>query len=299
MAIFLTGATGYIGGTVARKLIEAGYEVRGLLRDSTRSEKLRALGVEPVLGTLDDRELLVAEARRSTGVIHTADSDHGPALDALIAGLAGSGHPLLHTSGSSVIGDDARGLSLASTIYDETMPFVVPEMKKPRRALELRVLSAKDQGVRSIVMCPSNIYGEGKGLHRRSVQIPFLVDHARESGLVKFVGTGVNRWSNVHIDDLADLYLLALEKAQPGSYYFVENGESSFFDLAASIALRLGFGPAASWPVEEAATRWGEMHAYYTFGTNSRIDAKRAREELGWAPIHHSAERWIEREMPL
>jgi hypothetical protein len=41
------------------------------------------------------------------------------------------------------------------------------------------------------------------------------------------------------------------------------------------------------------------MHAYYTFGTNSRIDAKRAREELGWAPIHHSAERWIEQEMPL
>jgi nucleoside-diphosphate-sugar epimerase len=299
MSIFITGATGYIGGTVARRLIDAGHEVRGLVRDEARATKVAALGMVPVIGSLDDLDLLVREARNSTGVIHTADSDHGAAVDALIEGLAGSGHAFLHTSGSSVIGDDARGVTLAGTIFDEDTPFVVAPMKQPRRDIELRVQAAASRGVRSVVICPSNIYGTGTGLNPRSVQIPFLVDQARDSGVVHIVGTGVNRWSNVHIEDVADLFVRAFERAPAGSYYFVENGEASFFDIGASIALRLGFGQVVPWSAEEAAKRWGEMHAYFTFGSNSRIQSTKAREELGWAPKHSSALRWIEREMPL
>jgi nucleoside-diphosphate-sugar epimerase len=299
MSIFVTGATGFIGGTVARRLIEAGYEVHGLVRDEMRANKIAALGIVPVIGSLDDHEILIREARRSAGVIHTADSDHAAAIEALIEGLAGSDHPLLHTSGSSVIGDDARGLSLAEAIFDEDTPFVVDPMKQPRRDIELRVQGAAKQGVRSVVICPSNIYGTGTGLNPRSVQIPFLVDQARESGVVQIVGTGVNRWSNVHIEDIADLFLLALEGAPAGSYYFAENGEASFFDIGASIALRLGLGPTAPWTAEQAAEKWGEMHAYFTFGSNSRVSSRKAREQLGWVPKHNSALRWIEREMPL
>lgn len=299
MSIFITGAAGYIGGTVARRLLAAGYTVRGLVRDEERATRLTAFGIEPVIGTLDDYKLLVTEARQSSGVIHTADSDHAGAIEALIEGLQGTGRPLLHTSGSSVIGDDARGLQLAETIYDENTPFLVAPMKQPRRNIELRVQKAAEEGIRSVVICPSNIYGTGTGLNPRSVQIPFLVDQARESGVVRIVGTGINRWSNVHIDDIAELYLLAIQKAPAGSYYFVENGEASFVDIGASIALRLGLGAIESWSAEEAAKRWGEMHAYYTFGTNSRVSATRAREELGWIASHNSALRWIEQEMPL
>src|SRR5216684_4608533 len=87
-------------------------------------------------------------------------------------------------------------------------------------------------------LCPSNIYGSGTGLNPRSVQIPFLVDQARETNLVRIVGQGVNRWSNVHIEDVAELYLLALRKAPAGAFYFIENGEASFAEIGAAIARR-------------------------------------------------------------
>ncbi len=49
--------------------------------------------------------------------------------------------------------------------------------------------------------------------------------------------------------------------------------------------------------VEEATREWGEGHARYSFGSNSRVCALRARRELGWAPRHPSVPDWIEREM--
>ena len=105
MSIFITGASGFVGGTVARRLLAAGYTVRGLIRDASKAEPLKALGIEAVIGSLEDSSLLTREAQSSEGVIHAADSDHLSAIEALIEGLRGSGKPLLHTSGSSVIGD--------------------------------------------------------------------------------------------------------------------------------------------------------------------------------------------------
>jgi nucleoside-diphosphate-sugar epimerase len=299
MNLFITGATGYIGGTVARHLLKAGHHIRGLARDSSKLAQLKALGIEPIVGTIDDASLLIRESRRSDGVIHTADSDHRVAIETLIEGLRDSGKPLLHTSGSSVIGDDARGDRLSPAIYDEDTAFVVEPGKQPRREVELRVLSAANEGVRAVVICPSTVYGTGTGINPRSVQIPYLVDQAKESGVVRLVGRGVNRWSNVHVEDLADLYLLAVEHAIAGSYFFVENGESSFSEIGDAIAERLKLGPVQSWTVEQAAERWGEGHARYTFGSNSRVRAKHARRDLGWAPSHQSATQWILEEMPI
>jgi nucleoside-diphosphate-sugar epimerase len=299
MSIFITGASGFVGGTVARRLLAAGYSVRGLIRDASKAERLKALGIEPVIGSLEDRSLLTREAQSSEGVIHAADSDHLSAIESLVEGLRGSGKPLLHTSGSSVIGDDALGDHVSESIFDEDTPIIVEPVKQPRREIELRVLAAANEGVRAVVICPSNIYGSGTGLNPRSVQIPFLVDQARKDGVVHIVGRGVNRWSNVHIDDVAELYLLALQKAPAGAFYFIENGEASFGEIGESIARRLKLEPVQSWTVEEAAERWGKVHAHYTFGSNSRVRAKRARRELGWMPLHTSALAWIEEDMPL
>jgi len=298
MNIFITGAAGYIGGAVAKRLIDAGHRVRGLVRDSAKAELLLARGIEPVVGTLDDVDLLDREGRTADGVISAADSEHVQSLRAFIAAMEGTGKPLLHTSGSSVISDDARGNSVAEAIFDEDTPFIVEPAKQHRRDIELMVLGAASQGVRAVIICPSNIYGIGPGVNPRSVQIPFLVDHARDQGIVHIVGRGVNRWSNVHIDDVADLYLLALEKAPAGAFYFVENGEASFAEIGDAIAARLELGPVQSWPAEFAAQQWGEIWAYYTYGSNSRVRAKRARRELGWAPRHTSAITWILKEMP-
>jgi nucleoside-diphosphate-sugar epimerase len=279
-------------------MIKAGYQVRGLVRSAEKADALRALGVDPVIGDLDDHDLLVTEARNSDGVINAASSDHPAAIDALIEGLKGSDKPLLHTSGSSVIGDDARGNEASSAIFNEQTPFVVDAAKQPRRDIDLKVLAAADLGIRSVVICPSNIYGVGTGLTNRSFQIPFLVDRAKEDGYVTVVGAGLNRWSNVHISDICEIYLLAFQKAPAGSFYFVEAGEASFGEIGEAIAERMGLA-AVKVPAEKAAESWGELHAFFTFGSNSRVRAERARRELQWSPQNDAMLEWIRTEMPF
>lgn len=298
MKIFLTGASGFIGGSIASDLLQTGHEVRGLVRREESAQRLRAMGIAPVLGTLDDAALLVREAAQADGVINAADSDHGGAVEALLEGLRGSGKPFLHTSGSSVIGDDVRGDALSERIFDEDTPLLVEPKKQARHAIDQAILAAAADGVRSVVLCNSMIYGTGAGLHPDSVQIPPLVIQARKSGVVRIVGKGVNRWSNVHIADVVQLYRLALVGAPAGAFYFVENGEASFAEIGGAIAKRLGL-PLQSWSVDEAAREWSEGHARYSFGSNSRVRAKHARRDLNWAPRHDSVTEWILHEMPL
>lgn len=299
MKIFLTGANGFVGGSVAHHLIAQGHSVRGLLREPQKAGRLQAQGITPVIGSLDDRQLLIDEARQADAVIDAANSDHAGAVDAFIEALRGSGKLLIHTSGSSIIGDDALGNTLSEHIFDEDTPFIIEAPKQARYDIDLRMMAAADQGIRSVVICPSNIYGVGHGLTDHSFQLPFLMARARETGVMRIVGAGVNRWSNVHIDDVAQLFLLAVEKAPAGAFYFLENGEASFIDMAAALAKRMNLGAVQSWPAEEAEQHWDPMHVHYTFGTNSRVKAKRARAELGWAPRHASILDWIGSEMPL
>lgn len=299
MKIFLTGANGFVGGSVAHHLIAQGHSVRGLLRDPQKAGRLQAQCITPVIGSLDDRQLLIDEARQADAVIDAANSDHAGAVDAFIEALRGSGKLLIHTSGSSIIGDDALGNTLSEHIFDEDTPFIIEAPKQARYDIDLRMMAAADQGIRSVVICPSNIYGVGHGLTDHSFQLPFLMARARETGVMRIVGAGVNRWSNVHIDDVAQLFLLAVEKAPAGAFYFLENGEASFIDMAAALAKRMNLGAVQSWPAEEAEQHWDPMHVHYTFGTNSRVKAKRARAELGWAPRHASILDWIGSEMPL
>ncbi len=299
MNIFITGAGGYIGGSIAAALIERGHAVRGLTRSQASAQRLATSGIEPVVGSLDDTDLLADAASRADGVINAANSDHAAAVTSLISGLTGSHKPLIHTSGSSVIGDDARGNHASDAVFDEETPFVVHPGKQARRDIDLMVLGAAAAGVRSIVICPSNIYGAGRGLNPYSVQIPFLASNARERGIVQIVGAGRNLWSNVHIDDVVDLYLLALAAAPAGSFYFAENGEASFGEIGAAIGRRLGLPGVESVPAEEAARHWGEAKAYFSLGSNSRVRAVRARRELGWAPRHRSVLDWILGELPV
>jgi nucleoside-diphosphate-sugar epimerase len=298
MRVFITGATGYIGGSVAVHLKTLGHDVHGLVRTEDGAAALARLGITPVCGDLDSTALLTEQARLSDGVINAASSDHRASVEALLAGLKGSGKPFLHTSGTSAIGDDVGGNTLSDAIFDEDSEFVVEAGKQARHAIDKLVLAAAD-GVRSVVLCNSMIYGVGAGVHKESVQIPPLVTQARASGVVRIVGRGINRWSNVHIEDVVALYTLALECAPAGAFYFVENGEASYAEIGAAIATRLKLGPVESWPVERATEEWGQGHARYSFGSNSRVRARRALRELGWSPRHDSVVRWIEQELPL
>jgi nucleoside-diphosphate-sugar epimerase len=297
--IFITGAGGYIGGSVAQKLTSTGTRVRGLVRTQEKAQLLSKLGVEPVVGDLSDTELLIREAKTADGVINAASADHAESVQTLIKGLAGSSKPLIHTSGSSVVGDDVRGSRRTETIFDEYTPLVIQPLKQPRRDIDLIVLGAAAKGVRSIVICPSLVYGMGRGLNPKSIQIPFLAENALTQGVVQIVGAGQNVWSNIHIDDLVDLYFLALSKAPAGAMYFAESGEASFEQIGNALATRLGLPSVESLNPDSAAQLWGVARAHYSFGSNSRVRSVRAKQEFGWAPKHASVIDWILNEMPI
>jgi nucleoside-diphosphate-sugar epimerase len=297
LKIFVTGASGFIGGSIAAGLVRAGHRVRGLIRNPEHAAELERLGIEPVIGTLDDRALLVAQAQAADAVINAASSDHRTAVEALIEGLAGSGKPFLHTSGSSIVGDASGGEAGAARIYSED---ALPEPtadKAARVAIDRLVLEAAQKNIRSAVLCNTLIYGHGAVAGSASVQLPRLVRQAQKSGVVRHVGSGGNTWSNVHIDDVVELYRLALEKTPAGTFYFVESGEASFRDMTAAIARAMKLGPAQDWPLKDAEQEWGYEMANYGLGSNSRVRGERARKLLGWQPQRTSVIEWIEREM--
>lgn len=290
MKIFLTGAMGYIGGSIAARMIQEGHGVHGLVRSAERAAQAEALGITPVLGSLDDSDVLAAAARDADAVVHAAHSDHEASALCLLEAVRGTGKPFLHTSGSSVVGTQAGG-HLVDAIYDEQTPFTPSPGRAARATLNERLLAGAGPDTRVLIICPSLIYGLGSGASKHSMQIPWLLDTALRNGVARHFGPGRNRWANVHIDDLTDLYVLALNDAPPGAFYFAENGEASMRELCQAIGKMLGHEQLPQeMTLEEAAAEWGESAAINTMGSNSRVRAVRARAELNWTPHRPSAE---------
>ncbi|SDS61052.1 NAD-dependent epimerase/dehydratase family protein [Pseudomonas prosekii] len=296
MNVFVTGAAGFIGGSIATGLVQAGHKVTGLVRSAEQAQELSALGIRPIIGTLDDSALLAEQAHAADAVINAASSDHLAAVEALLEALRGSNKVFLHTSGSSIVGDASGGKSSDVIYYEDHLP--APTVDKAARvAIDNLILAAAKDGVNSAVICNTLIYGHSLGVKRDSVQLPRLLKQARNSGIVRHVGTGKNIWSNVHIEDVVALYLLALSKNVPGTFYFVESGESSFIDMTTAMAEALKLGAPQDWPLKDAEAAWGYEMANYGLGSNSRVRGKHAREQLGWAPKRTSVVEWIRNEM--
>lgn len=285
MRVFCTGASGYIGGSVAIALVAQGQQVSGLVRTEEAAAKLRELGIEPVIGALDDAGVLAEAARRADIVVNAASADHRGAAITMLDALVGSGKTFVHTSGSSIVGKRSAG-ERADDVYDETTPITPSPARAARVALNDAILSYQAKGVRPIVICPSLIYGVSRGPKRHSMQVPWLIALARKNGgTARHYGPGENVWSNVHIDDLVDLYVRAIKRAPAGAFYYAENGENSMRELGVAISRMFGQdGTTRAMTLEEAAAEWGDGPAQDTMGSNSRVRAVRARTELDWAP---------------
>ena len=296
MNVFVTGAAGFIGGSIATGLVQAGHNVTGLVRSAEQADELKALGMNAVIGTLDDSQLLAQQARAADAVINAASSDHRGAVQALLDALRGSNKVFLHTSGSSIVGDASGGKSSDDIYYEDNLPEPTVD-KADRVAIDNLVLAAAQDGVNSAVICNTLIYGHSLGVNRDSVQLPRLLKQARKSGVVRHVGTGQNIWSNVHIEDVVALYQLALTKNVPGTFYFVESGEASFIDMTTAMAEALNLGEPQDWPLQDAEAEWGYEMANYGLGSNSRVRGKHARDLLGWTPKRTSVVEWIRNEM--
>lgn len=294
MKLFITGATGYIGSSLAAHLIKKGHTVYGLYRNVAKEADLRRLGIIPVLGDLDDVATLTDYARIADAIINTADSDHRRAVETIINAIEGTGKVFIHSSGSSVVSDDVLGEVENPNLYDEETLFRPMDVRQERVNINNDVrIAGITKGIRTIVMVPSMIYGDSLGLPVESDQLPKVFKKSRELGAGVYLGQGVNRWSNVHIADLVQLYELALEKAPSASYYYVENGEASYKELAEYVSHVLGFnGKTVSWNGTEAIAELGDW-ARFAWGSNSRVNALHARRLLGWKPNQPSIREWI------
>jgi nucleoside-diphosphate-sugar epimerase len=116
---------------------------------------------------------------------------------------------------------------------------------------------------------------------------------SKQLGAGVYFGKGLNRYSNVHIDDLVDLYLLALEKAPGGSFFFAENGEASFKEIAEMISRALGLaGKTISLSVEDLVRQHGDA-GRYGITSNSLVSGVNARR-FGWSPKAPSLAEYFE-----
>jgi len=141
-----------------------------------------------------------------------------------------------------------------------------------------------------MVIVPTMVYGEGLGLRKESIQLPFLYQLSMEKGLGVHVESGESVWSNIHVEDLADLYVKMLENGTAGGYYYAENGQASFKDIAKEISRQMGLGEETlSIPINDAVTYFKNADiARYGLASNSRCSSVKAKQTLGWQPKYNS-----------
>ncbi|KAI3336097.1 NAD dependent epimerase/dehydratase family protein-like protein [Ustulina deusta] len=248
--ILLTGATGFIGGSILTQLLDStspsiqSAPITCLVRGADRAAKLKATygdRVNPVLyKDLDDLETTTAVAAQHDVVISTTLGYHTASARAIQEGLAqrkrahpGSEPWFIHTSGTSNIA--SRPVSGAwldnnspnggtfDDVADDVYGYeVARNAKEPyiQRTTELSVVDAGlELDVRTLVVMAPTIYGVGSGLfNKHSIQIPAFVATSLDHGRAVVIGDGEGVWDHVHVQDLAALYeilaLRALDKGQ-------------------------------------------------------------------------------------
>ncbi|MCU1535512.1 MAG: hypothetical protein JWR53_1993 [Glaciihabitans sp.] len=268
MRVLLTGATGFVGSAVVRRLLEAGHEVTAIVRSQASADAVAAAGGSAVVGDLFDTEFLTSQLASVDAAIHTAAPDDGTdaqmddaVIDAVQAAFAGSARPFIYTGGIWTWG---------SGIIDETMPQNAPPITSWRLARQERVLAG---GINGTVLVPGIVYGHGLGIPNVVARAP----HS-ESGAVYLVGDGSQHWTTVHVDDLADLYVAAVEQGKGGIFHGVSGVNPTVQELGLAVA-------PSTEPQSPEATR-DRLGAGFADALmlDQQASGKRARETFGWRP---------------
>ena len=281
--VLIIGAGGYVGTAVSKLLRAGGYQVAGLARSPEAEERLESVGYDAEKGDLHDLEKLTEIADRYDGTIFTPTiqfNEEATVLRPLLDCYEGSGRVFIFTSGTGVLSIPSHQGEWREETFAEDDPFTPMEWMTIRVETENLVRGYAEKGVRGMVIRPPLIWGHGG-----SYQIPGIFESAEKTGSACYVGRGLHLYSNVHVDDLADVYLKAIERGVPGALYHAVAGEADFRQIAEAVAQVLGCN-TRSVDIKEASEIWGPVIARLLFGVSSRSRAVRSRAELGWSPRH-------------
>ncbi|TIB26805.1 hypothetical protein E3P88_00699 [Wallemia ichthyophaga] len=309
--VFLTGATGYIGGSILARFTDQwpSFNYRALTRSTDKASKLNQFkNIEAVVGDNNSFDLIEDEAKKADVVIHTANSaDDMPSTKAIVSGIEkgkGKSAIYIHVSGTGALVDDARGLHDQHTTYDDSDSQHINTLptSQVHRDVDEFLLEHSDKMQLHIVY-PSTVWGQAvdHALYKAgisncfSVQMPSLAAIFVELKQAKVVGDGKNIWPNVHIYErlVVDLFQLILRNAiegkissdKSGSYFFGVTDHYYYSEAVGVMANALSkHGRISSANVESfSSADFDRFDALWYFGSNCRGRATRARS-LGWKP---------------
>ena len=281
MRVFVTGATGYVGNALATALRRAGHDVYGLTRTAAKAPQLARQEIRPIIGDIADPKSYADTAEACGVLVHAAFESSASAVtkdkavvDALIdAGRRGSQpKTLIYTSGVWLHGDTGGRL------VDETDPLKPIKLVAWRPAHEQLALQAK--AVRGLVIRPGCVYGGRGGLTGA------WFEAAAAGKAPTVVGSGHNRWTMVHVDDLAAAYVRAAESGPAGEVFDVtDRSRATVLEMATAAARAAGFqGELRPVPLGEARRTMGDFAD--ALALDQHIDARKAVRLLGWQPRH-------------
>ena len=323
MKVLVTGATGYIGAVAADALAATGHEVLGLARSTRSANALRGRGIEPTMGDFGDPASLttaINEARpdavvsaasvgASSGDNATTFARDCEAVRAMREALADHGGALVFTSGSAVFGS-FNGGDATDAVYNEDSPLPLPEsVYAPAAAgvhpllvagfgasMAVRVETEQavlaDGNGRGVVVRPGLVYGRGG-----NSDLTALIDRARAAGRAGHWGSGGTLQSYVHVEDLAELYCLAVDNAPHGAILHGVVEDVSQRELAMAINRMIGvderiehlsleqmLGITTEMNIDSSFTPPPTAGSGISLSVNKRLASDRTRELLDWTP---------------
>jgi nucleoside-diphosphate-sugar epimerase len=281
MKLFITGATGYIGFSVATAFRRAGYEVWGLTRSQEKASLLARHEIQPIIGNLQALDTFTALAAESDVIIHTAiDYQADPAaLDLMtvkellnVTQQSADPQTLIYTSSVWVYGD-THGQPVT-----EEASLSPAEIVGWRPHIEQMVLNA--DWINGLVIRPGVVYGKSGGL------TGLWFDGASNNDVLQVVGDGYNRWTMVHVDDLAQGYLQAVQSGFSGEVFnLVDSSRDTVMHMAGIAAQAAGHTRQLEFiPVTKAAETMGALAEALALG--QIVDAGKAARLLNWQPKH-------------
>ncbi len=251
MTTLVTGATGFIGSAVLRKLLEAGATVRALVRPESDRRNIEGLPVETVEGDLGDRASLERAVKGCAALYHAAadyrlwvrkpdelykTNVEGTRNMFSAAGEAGVKR-VVYTSSVAVLGLNADG-----SPADEDTPATVDDMighykrSKFLAEKEVRRMVAED-GLPAVIVNPSSPVGPRD---IKPTPTGRMVVEAAAGRMPAYVDTGLNL---VHVDDVAEGHLLAFERGRVGERYILGAENLALRDILTEIAALTGRPP--------------------------------------------------------